>query len=317
MYSQAIEDARNSLLSTKGPRLQALVESEPYWDNEHVSALIFSVDVEDYFQVEAFSDVVDRKEWSNYPSRVETNTRRILDLLDAHNVRGTFFILGWVADRYPALAREIVSRGHEPACHSFWHRLVYRLTPAEFRADCVDAKNAIEQATGKPVCGYRAPSYSITKQSLWALDILAELGFQYDSSVFPIRHDIYGIADAPRRPYQVSTPSGPITEWPITTFRIQAARNWPVGGGGYLRIFPFWYTRMGMRLALEQNIPFIVYTHPWEIDSNQPRISGRLRSRLRHYTNLDSTYRKLERLLETQRFSSFRDYARHTILLTQ
>ena len=274
-----------------------------------MSTSIFSVDVEDYFQVEAFSGVVDRAAWSSYPSRVEDNTRRILDLLDQHNVRGTFFILGWVADRYPGLAREIVARGHEPACHSFWHRLIYKLTPEEFRADTQQAKTAIEQATGKAVLGYRAPSYSVTKQSLWALDILAELGFEYDSSVFPIRHDIYGIPDAPRTPYQVSTPSGPIMEWPITTFRMTGEHNWPVGGGGYLRIFPFWYTTMGMDRAATENIPVILYTHPWEIDPAQPRIQAGMKSKFRHYTRLESTYSKLDRLLTRQPFTSFRDHA--------
>jgi polysaccharide deacetylase family protein (PEP-CTERM system associated) len=274
-----------------------------------VSTSIFSVDVEDYFQVEAFAGVVDRAEWSNYSSRVEDNTRRILDLLDQHNVRGTFFILGWVADRYPGLAREITARGHEPACHSFWHRLIYKLTPDEFRADTQQAKTAIEQATGQAVVGYRAPSYSITKQSLWALDILAELGFTYDSSVFPIHHDIYGIPDAPRVPHEVATPSGSIMEWPITTFRAYGDHNWPVGGGGYLRIFPFWYTSVGMQRAFAENIPVILYTHPWEIDPAQPRIQAGLKSRFRHYTRLDSTYGKLNRLLTLQRFTSFRDHA--------
>ena len=281
-----------------------------------MSACIFSVDVEDYFQVEAFSGVVDRADWSSYSSRVVDNTRRILDLLEKHNVHATFFILGWVADRYPELAREIVARGHEPACHSFWHRLIYKLTPAEFRADTLQAKTAIEQATGMVVSGYRAPSYSVTKQSLWALDILAELGFEYDSSVFPIRHDIYGIPDAPRTPYEVTTPSGSIMEWPITTFRTGGEHNWPVGGGGYLRMLPFWYTRMGVERALGENIPAIVYTHPWEIDPAQPRIQAGMRSRLRHYSRLETTYGKLDRLLTLQRFTSFRDHALHTAATT-
>ena len=278
-----------------------------------MSARIFSVDVEDYFQVEAFSGVVDRADWPGYSSRVENNTRRILDLLEKHNVRATFFILGWVADRYPGLAREIVARGHEPACHSFWHRLVYKLSPAEFRADTLQAKTAIEQATGAEVFGYRAPSYSVTKQSLWALDILAELGFAYDSSVFPIRHDIYGIPDAPRTPYEIATPSGSIMEWPITTFRLGGEHNWPIGGGGYLRILPFWYTSMGMQRALADDVPMIVYTHPWEIDPAQPRIQAPLKSRFRHYTHLDTTYNKLERLLSLERFTSFRDHTRQAV----
>lgn len=266
---------------------------------------VFSVDVEDYFQVEAFSDVVDRTQWNSYPCRVEANTRRILDLADRLKLRGTFFILGWVAERYPALVREIVARGHEPACHSYWHRLIYKLSPAEFREDTVRAKAVIEQAAGQPVFGYRAPSYSVTSRSLWALDILAETGFHYDSSIFPIHHDVYGIPDAPRFPFRVGTPSGELVEYPITTFRMAGGRNMPVGGGGYLRIFPFWYTRMGFHKATAENLPLIVYIHPWEVDPEQPRISGRLKSRLRHYTNLSKTETRLSRLLQLGKFGTF------------
>lgn len=266
---------------------------------------IFSVDVEDYFHVEAFSDVVDRTAWESFSCRVEDNTRRLLDLADRHGIRGTFFILGWVAERYPKLVREIVARGHEPACHSYWHRLIYRLTPEEFAEDTATAKTAIEQAGGVAVRGYRAPSYSITADSLWALDILAGLGFTYDSSIFPIQHDVYGIPDAPRTPFRFMTPSGPILEFPITTFRLSGERNWPVGGGGYLRLLPFWYTRVGVVRASRQHVPIIVYVHPWEIDPSQPRLDGRLRSRVRHYTNLSTTEAKLERLFGLANFSTF------------
>lgn len=266
---------------------------------------VFSVDVEDYFHVEAFSDVVDRAKWDAYPCRVEDNTRRLLDLADKLNRRGTFFILGWVAERYPSLVREIVSRGHEPACHSYWHRLIYKLTPAEFREDTLRAKSVIEQAAGVPVYGYRAPSYSITARSLWALDVLAEAGFRYDSSIFPINHDIYGIPDAPRFPFRVETPSGELVEYPITTFRLIGDRNLPVGGGGYLRIFPFWYTKMGFRKVRAEALPLIVYIHPWEIDPEQPRLAGRFKSRLRHYTNLSKTEARLSRLLQLDEFNTF------------
>ncbi len=268
---------------------------------------IMSVDVEDYFHVEAFSDVVDRARWDTYPSRVERNTRRVLDLLDESGVRGTFFILGWVAERYPHLVREIVARGHEPACHSYWHRLVYKLDPKEFREDTLRAKNAIEQAAGARVHGYRAPSFSITARSLWALDVLVEAGFTYDSSVFPIKHDIYGMPEAPRHPFRINTASGPVVEYPITTFRLLLPHNLPVGGGGYLRIFPFWYTRLGFRIARAAKLPLIVYTHPWEFDPDQPRFSARLVSRLRHYTNLAKTRTRLRRLLELGRFAGFRE----------
>lgn len=266
---------------------------------------VFSVDVEDYFHVEAFSDVVDRAKWDAYPCRVEDNTRRLLDLADKVNRRGTFFILGWVAERFPALVREIVSRGHEPACHSYWHRLIYKLTPAEFREDTMRSKTVIEQAAGMPVYGYRAPSYSITARSLWALDILAECGFHYDSSIFPIHHDIYGIPDAPRFPFRVQTGSGELVEYPISTFRLAGDRNLPVGGGGYLRMLPFWYTKLGFSKIRAEHAPLIVYIHPWEVDPEQPRLAGRLKSRLRHYTNLSKTESRLSRLLQLGEFNTF------------
>lgn len=268
---------------------------------------ILSVDVEDYFHVEAFSDVVERSAWDNYECRVEANTYRLLELFERRGVRATFFILGWVAERYPSLVRDIVASGHEPACHSYWHRLIYALMPDEFRADTYRAKQVIEQAAGTSIYGYRAPSYSITRKSLWAMDILAELGFTYDSSVFPIHHDVYGIPDAPRTPFQNETPCGRITEYPITTFRLFGEKNLPVGGGGYLRIFPYWYTRLGVNRAEQDGVPLIVYLHPWEIDPDQPRLSGRLKSRLRHYTNLSRMQKRVDALLSLGQFSSFRD----------
>jgi polysaccharide deacetylase family protein (PEP-CTERM system associated) len=271
-----------------------------------MNAGILSIDVEDYFHVEAFSDVVSGSQWASYPCRVQQNTQSILDLLDEYKVRGTFFILGWVAERYPGLVRDIVNRGHEPACHSYWHRLIYQLTPDEFRADTRRAKDTIEQAAGTAVSGYRAPSYSITRQSLWALDVLAEAGFSYDSSIFPIHHDVYGIPDSPRSPYWVNTGAGRLLECPITTF-LWRGRNMPVGGGGYLRIFPWWYTRFGIRRAQSEGLPLIVYFHPWEIDPGQPRLAGRLKSRLRHYTNLGRMETRLRKLLQSMPFTSFRD----------
>lgn len=270
-----------------------------------MSTHVFSVDVEDYFQVEAFADIVDRSDWNRYPSRVEDNTRRLLDLLEAHEVRATFFILGWVAERFPALVREIVVRGHEPACHSYWHRLIFNLTPEEFRQDTQRAKQAIEQAAGRPVLGYRAPSYSVTSRSLWALEILAQSGFVYDSSIFPIRHDTYGMPSAPRFPFRMDTPSGPISEYPLTTFRLWGPGNLPVAGGGYLRIFPFAYTRLGVTRARQEGLTIVAYIHPWEIDPGQPRLAGRLLSRFRHYTNLAQTPRKLRQLWQCASFTSF------------
>ncbi len=267
---------------------------------------VISVDVEDYFHAEAFSRVVSRESWDRYPCRVEANTHRLMDVLDEAGVQGTFFILGWVADRYPGLVREIVGRGHEPACHSYWHRLIYRLTPAEFREDTLHAKECIEQAGGVAVTGYRAPSFSVTAKSAWAPGVLAELGFAYDSSIFPVLHDTYGVPDAPRKPFRLRTLSGCLAEFPMTTFRAAAGPNLPVAGGGYLRMLPFWYTRVGVQRAWRESIPAIVYIHPWELDPEQPRIQASLKSRLRHYTNLKRTADRLKRLLAMGEFVSFR-----------
>ena len=268
---------------------------------------VISVDVEDYFHVEAFSDIVDRKNWDQYPSRVEANTKRILDLLDESGVKGTFFVLGWVAERYPNLVREIVSRGHELACHFYWHRLIFNLEPKEFREDTLRAKAVLEQAAGLPVYGYRAPSFSIVTSSLWALEILAESGFTYDSSIYPIHHDTYGIPSAPRAPFRIDTPAGPIMEYPMSTFRMLGKHNLPVGGGGYLRMLPFWYTKLGCRRLQSEKVPLVVYIHPWEIDPDQPRLPGRRKSVLRHYTNLKKTAGRLRRLLQSGQFASFRE----------
>ncbi len=268
---------------------------------------ILSIDVEDYFHVEAFAGVVKRSDWDSYSCRVETNTLRLLDILDQHNAQATFFILGWVAERYPRLVQEIVRRGHEPACHSYWHRLIYSLDPEEFRRDTARAKDVIEQAGATPVYGYRAPSYSITLQSLWALDILAEMGFTYDSSIFPIRHDVYGIAGAPRFPFRIETAGSSLMEYPITTFRWLGSANLPVGGGGYLRMLPSFYTNFGIRRAHNESLPLIVYLHPWEIDPEQPRIAAPLKSRIRHYTNLRKMESRLSDLLQRTSFSSFRE----------
>jgi polysaccharide deacetylase family protein (PEP-CTERM system associated) len=268
---------------------------------------IVSVDVEDYFHVEAFAGLIPRATWGDYECRVERNTDRILDLLDDCRVTATFFILGWVAERYPLLVRKIAERGHEPACHSYWHRLIYELTPDEFREDTSLAKNLIEQAAGVEICGYRAPSFSITGRSAWALDVLAELGFQYDSSVFPVKHDVYGVPGAPRGPFRVETPFGPIIEFPIATFRCRVGPSLPVGGGGYLRMLPCWYTRTGVERAWREGLPVVSYVHPWELDPDQPHLHGPLKSRLRHYTNLTGAETRLRRLLALDNFSSFRD----------
>ncbi len=265
---------------------------------------VVSVDVEDYFHAEVFSGVVDRGRWDSYTSRVEPNTRRLLEMLGKLNVHGTFFVLGWVAERFPALVREIAAGGHELACHSYWHRLIYKLQPAEFREDTRRAKDVIEQISGQPVRGYRAPTYSVVDRSVWALDILAELGFTYDSSIYPIHHDRYGMPGAPREPFRFQTPSGPMTEFPITTFRL-VGRNMPVGGGGYLRLLPRLYTRLGLKSVQTEGLPIVVYIHPWEIDAEQPRLPVSLKSRLRHYTNLSRTFDRLQDVLQEGNYTSF------------
>jgi len=258
----------------------------------------FTVDVEDYYQVSAFAASVAKDQWSGFESRVEANTHRILDLLDQHETRGTFFVLGWVAERHPQLVREIRSRGHEVACHGFSHDLVYDQAPEVFRQETLRTKCFLEDTLGQAVLGYRAASYSVTRRSLWALDILADAGFTYDSSIFPISHDRYGIASAPRLPFKLELENGAsIREFPLTTFRWNGL-SLPVAGGGYFRLLPYAYTRAGLaRVNRDDKVPVVFYLHPWEIDTGQPRINGSLLSRLRHYTNIRRCEQRLNRLL--------------------
>ncbi len=269
---------------------------------------VLSVDVEDYFQVEAFAGLVDRESWDRWPSRVVANTQRVLDLFDNHNAKGTFFIVGWVAEKFPHLVRDIQSRGHELACHSFWHRTVYSLSPDEFRVDTQRAKQVIEDAAGVAVNGYRAPSWSITKSCLWALDILAEEGFTYDSSIYPIHHDLYGVPGAKRFPYTHACSNGlTLREYPPATLRLLGT-NFPVAGGGYLRIFPSALTDLAFnRFENSYNERVVVYLHPWEIDPEQPRIQSPLKSRLRHYTNLARMSAKVDAVLSRYKFERFSD----------
>src|SRR4029077_9179549 len=269
---------------------------------------ILSVDVEDYFQVEAFAGQVARESWDSWPSRVVNNTQRVLDLFDAHQAKATFFFVGWVAARFPHLVREVQSRGHELACHSYWHRTVYSLSPDEFRQDTRQAKQAIEDAVGVTVSGYRAPSWSITKACLWALDILAEEGFTYDSSIYPIHHDLYGVPGAKRFPYIHACGNGlEITELPPATLRFLAT-NFPVAGGGYLRIFPSAFTELAFRkFENTYRERVVVYLHPWELDPEQPRICGPLKSRFRHYTNLRRMRARVSAILQRHRFAPFRE----------
>lgn len=267
-----------------------------------------TVDVEDYFHVSAFADTIHRDTWPARESRVEANVCKLLALFDEAGARGTFFVLGWVAERYPGLVREIARRGHEIACHGLSHRLVYEQSPQEFHAETLRAKALLEDVTGTAVLGYRAASYSIVHRSLWALDILVELGFTYDSSIFPVRHDRYGMPEAERMPHRLATPGGQaIVEWPLSTARIFGVKL-PVAGGGYFRLLPYWLTRRGLRSINHREArPFIFYLHPWEIDPAQPRVAAGLLSRFRHYTNLDKCEARLRRLLQEFRFGTVKD----------
>jgi polysaccharide deacetylase family protein (PEP-CTERM system associated) len=262
-----------------------------------------TVDVEEYFHPNAMDDVVALEEWAQLPQRAERNTYRMLDLLSAHGVRGTFFVLGWVAERCPRLVDEIAARGHEVGCHGYLHRLVYKQTATEFRADVLRAKAALEDRLGTRVRGFRAASYSIVPATLWALDVLIESGFEYDSSIFPIRHDLYGIPGFSRTPVSMRRAAGHILEIPASTVR-WCGYTWPVAGGGYLRLLPYWVTRRAIRrIHRADGVAAMVYVHPWELDVDQPRLPAPWIARLRQYSNLRQTEPRLRRLLREFRFA--------------
>jgi polysaccharide deacetylase family protein (PEP-CTERM system associated) len=255
-----------------------------------------TVDVEEYFQVAAFERTIAREAWDTSVSRVEYNTGRVLDLFAAREVRATFFVLGWIAERHPGLVRRIVAEGHELASHGYDHTRVHQFTPEQFRDDVTRTRGILEHIGGVTVRGYRAPSYSINARNLWALDVLLETGHVYSSSIYPIRHDLYGMPEAPRFPFRFQP--GGILEIPVTTTRI-GARNYPCGGGGYFRLLPYpafrWMLR---RVNAVDRQPGLFYFHPWEVDPDQPRVAGApLRSRFRHYLNLESMHDRLQRLL--------------------
>lgn len=327
---------------------------------------ILSIDVEDYFMVSAFEEVVKRDEWDRYAPRVEPNTRRLLDMLESipaaaeshaegvvpdvsppqpRSTRATFFCLGWVAQRHPRLIQEIHRRGHEVASHGFGHRMVTSLTPAQFRLEVRQSKALLEDLTGAEVWGYRAPSYSITATTLWALEILIDEGFRYDSSIFPVRHDRYGMHQAPRAPFVIllngegslrfaplavhcghgraagrgrgkgaAVPRDSLLEFPLSTLRV-GGQNLPVAGGGYFRFFPLWFTQWAQRRIWRRDrLPFIFYIHPWEIDPGQPKVAGlSLRSRVRHYLNMSRTEERLRRMIAQGRFTSFKDFIRERV----
>jgi polysaccharide deacetylase family protein (PEP-CTERM system associated) len=265
-----------------------------------------TVDVEDYFHVSAFSDTIATTQWDSISPRVEANTQKLLELFASRDTSATFFVLGWVAERFPSLVKDIVAQGHEVASHGYSHQLVYRQSPEVFRDETAKSKALLEDITGKPVHGYRAASYSITSESLWALDILAELGFEYDSSIFPVYHDRYGMPSAPATIHRAISPSGgELLEFPLTVAKISKWRL-PVAGGGYFRLYPYWLSRALLRKSqrdLDQ--AFIFYLHPREVDPGQPRVENASRlSRFRHYQNLGRCEQRLERLLSDFEFTT-------------
>jgi polysaccharide deacetylase family protein (PEP-CTERM system associated) len=261
-----------------------------------------SVDVEDHFHTEMMSRIVSRSSWPELTCCVDRNTKLLFKLFAEREVRATFFFLGWVAERYPALVREAAGLGHEVGCHSFWHRRVHTISPEEFREDTKRAKRCIEDATGLPVLGYRAPSFSMTPGTEWAIEILEELGFLYDSSVHPVPHDLYDNRDAPREPFRVG--KGRMLEIPISTIRVMN-NNYPFSGGGYFRLLPYPIVRWGIkRVNLKESKPVVFYIHPWELDDLRPQLTNDRKTMFRQYMKIGSTVGALTRMLQEFRFGS-------------
>jgi polysaccharide deacetylase family protein (PEP-CTERM system associated) len=261
-----------------------------------------TIDVEEIFQVHALSDAVKVEDWDGFASSVESNTSVILELLKENDTKATFFCLGWIARRHVSLIDRICRDGHEIACHGFSHQVIYNQSPDAFREDVAKSKKIIEDITGKPVMGYRAPTYSITEKTLWALDILEELGFAYDSSIFPVHHDNYGIPSAPRFPYRIEGRN--LAEFPISTIKL-GNLNFPVAGGGYFRLFPYMLTRLGLKSVEREGKPFIFYIHPWEFNPDSLKVSGLSPlSRFRTYNNLSKTRDRFRRLLSDFDFTT-------------
>ncbi|MCG7199462.1 DUF3473 domain-containing protein [Marinobacter pelagius] len=266
-----------------------------------------TIDVEDYFQVAALAEAVRPEDWDSMEYRVEANTNRLLTLLDHVDTKATFFTLGWIAERSPGLIRTIRAAGHEVASHGYSHQLIYSQSPAVFREETRKSKRILEDILGEPIKGYRAASYSITTRSRWALDILCEEGFEWDSSIFPIRHDRYGMPGTPHQPYRLQTPNGSsLIEFPLSTCPLGRYRL-PVAGGGYFRLFPYSLTKWGLGRINAGGQPFIFYLHPWEVDPGQPRLKVGFLSRFRHYNNLDKCYDRLVSLLADFRFGTVTD----------
>jgi polysaccharide deacetylase family protein (PEP-CTERM system associated) len=260
-----------------------------------------SFDVEDWFQVENLRDAITRGDWPQMPLRVEHSTHGILEQLADADTRATFFFLGWIGQRCPQLVRAVVDAGHEVASHGYGHELVYHQTPESFRADVLRSKQLLEDLSGQPVRGYRAPSFSITKDSLWAIDVLRETGFEYDSSVFPISfHDRYGLQNFGVQPYR--WPNG-LLEIPLAVCQFKQLAM-PVAGGGYFRLLPYWYFRTLLARVNREGRAFAFYLHPWEFDPQQPRVRVKWSYRFRHYVNLNKTAKRMARLLRDFRFDT-------------
>lgn len=268
---------------------------------------LFSVDVEEHFQVSAFDDIVSRSSWDDHPSRVERNTDLLLDALARAGARGTFFVLGWVAERNPALVRRIAEAGHEVGSHSWWHYRVHSLTPASFREEIRSSKALLEDLTGSVVAGFRAPSFSIIPGVEWAFDLLLEEGYSYDSSLFPIRRPGYGYPEAPVGPHRIQRGGATLLEFPLATWSAGSIRL-PAAGGGYLRQLPFGLIRAAFRQAGREQRPGMFYIHPWEVDPGQPRLPVGWLTRIRHYRGLARTLPLIETLLREFRFTSVRDW---------
>ena len=286
------------------PSAPAIRESAPVSQGGRPGAVVnaMTVDVEDYFQVSAFDGHISRTRWDRYPCRIPANLARILELFEDRGIRATFFTLGWVAERYPQLVRRITDGGHELASHGYDHRRVTDLTPEAFRRDIRRTRALLEDVGGQAVKGYRAPSYSVCGRTRWALDVLEEEGYRYSSSVYPVRHDHYGMPEAPRHPFR-PTASGRILEVPVSTVRL-AGCCLPCGGGGYFRLLPYAVSRWALRrINHREGRPGVFYFHPWEIDPDQPRQPGLpVRTRFRHYLNLHRTEDRLARLLADLRW---------------
>ena len=265
-----------------------------------------SFDVEEHFQVSAFWSEARRQQWDKYESRVENNTRKLVELLAQHDTKATFFVLGWVAERYPGLVKMLVGQGHEIASHGYGHEVITGQTPRMFRDDVRKAKGILEDISGKRVCGYRAPSFSITKDTKWAIPVLIEEGYLYDSSIFPVLHDRYGMPDATPTIHLLRGEVGCIWEVPPSTTNILGVR-FPVAGGGYFRLFPYPILRQLLKRIERAGHPLVMYLHPWELDPDQPKMQGSCLSMFRHYINLHRTEDRLCSLLADFCFTSIRE----------